>query len=154
MAMRMARAGPLHAKAERMWQLVADPVRTAFNIVTLPEEMSVAEAIDLHRASAEMGLPQGKVIVNGLYPDFFAGDGATLSQARARSGAAADLSGQIARAALDAAASSITRRQAHKAMMAKLADGLPLERIALPLLFPSRIGYGELATLADGLDGL
>lgn len=158
MAMSMTRMGPLHAKAERMWQLVADPARTAFNIVTLPEEMSVNEAIDLHQAAAAMGLPHGKVIVNGIYPDFFPGDEAALLTASARAperGAApADLSGRIARAALDAAASSVTRRQAHVETIAKLAARLPLERIELPYLFSPRIAADELATLAGPLDGL
>jgi anion-transporting ArsA/GET3 family ATPase len=154
MAMNMARVGPLHDKAERMWQLVADPGRTAFNIVTLPEEMSVNEAIDLHQASSAMGLPQGAVIVDGVYPDFFHGDEAALSHAREHGGVPADLSARIARAALEAAASSVARRQAHMEMMAKLADGLPLERIVLPFLFCPRIGTGELETLADSLDRL
>jgi anion-transporting ArsA/GET3 family ATPase len=150
MAMSMARMGPLYAKAERMWQLVADPVRTAFNIVTLPEEMSVNEAIDLHQAAAALGLPSGKVIVNGVYPDFFPGDEAALL--RARGEVPADLPGRIARAALDAAASSVTRRQAHVEMIAKLADGLPLEHIVLPFLFSRRVKFEELALLADSLD--
>jgi anion-transporting ArsA/GET3 family ATPase len=158
MAMSMARMGPLHAKAERMWRLVADPARTAFNIVTLPEEMSVNEAIDLHQASAAMGLPPGKVIVNGVHPDFFPGAEAALLSARARApegdAALADLSGRIARAALDAAVSSVARRQAHVETIAKLAAGLPLERIELPFLFAPAIAAGELAALADPLDGL
>ncbi|HEV3058250.1 MAG TPA: ArsA-related P-loop ATPase [Vicinamibacterales bacterium] len=153
MAMSMAPIGPLRAKAERMWRLVADPVRTAFNIVTLPEEMSVNEAIDLHRASSEMGLPRGAVIVNGVWPDFFAGDEAAL--ARAREGrVSGDLSGRIARAALDAAASSVVRRQAQMEMVAKLAEGLPLERTVLPFLPCARIGPAELETLADSLEPL
>jgi anion-transporting ArsA/GET3 family ATPase len=158
MAMRMARMGPLHAKAERMWQLVADPVHTAFNIVTLPEEMSVNEAIDLHQGAAAMGLPQGKVIVNGVYPDFFPGDEAVISSAGARDGeraaAPADLSTRIARAALAAAASSVARRRSHVETIAKLAAGLPLEPIELPFLFSPRIGAEELAALAGRLDGL
>ena len=70
-AMSMTRMSPLHAKAERMWRLLADPARTALNIVTLPEEMPVNEAIELHEAAEKMGLPRGKVVVNGVYPDFF-----------------------------------------------------------------------------------
>jgi anion-transporting ArsA/GET3 family ATPase len=153
MAMSMAPIGPLRAKAERMWQLVADPVRTAFNIVTLPEDMSVNEAIDLHQASAEMGLPRGAVIVNGVSPDVFAGDEAAL--ARAREGqVSADLPGRIARAALDAAAASVVRRQAQMEMVAKLAEGVPLERTCLPFLSCARIGPGELETLANRLERL
>src|SRR5256885_17027929 len=43
MLMRMIRVGPLHTKARKMLELLTDPERTAFNIVTLPEEMPVNE---------------------------------------------------------------------------------------------------------------
>ena len=104
--------------------------------------------------SAAMGLPPGKVIVNGVYPDFFAGDEAVLSRARQRRAAPADLPGRVALAALDAAASSVVRRHAHMDTVATLTEVLPVEQIALPFLFGPRIGPGELATLADGLDRL
>jgi anion-transporting ArsA/GET3 family ATPase len=59
-AMSMTQRGPLHSKAERMWRLLTDPARTALNIVTLPEDMPVSEAIDLHEAAAKLGLPAGR----------------------------------------------------------------------------------------------
>jgi anion-transporting ArsA/GET3 family ATPase len=154
MAMNMARLGPLAAKAERMWRLVADPVRAAFNIVTLPEEMSVNEAIELHHAAAAIGLPPGRVIVNGVYADVFAGDEDALADERGWRGTPADPSGRVALAAFAAAVSFTTRRRAQMAMIAKLAEVVPGPRIALPFLFGPRIGPGELATLADSLDGL
>jgi anion-transporting ArsA/GET3 family ATPase len=166
MAMRMARIGPLYARAERMWQLVSDADHAAFNIVTLPEEMSVNEAIELQAAAAAIGLPQGKVIVNGVYPDVFRGDEAALARAHDRGGEPADLAGRIARAALDAAMFSVARRRAQDETIARLAASLPHslpqgvphsvlhDRIVLPFLFSPRIGFQETATLADSLDGL
>ena len=154
MAMGMARTGPLFAKAERMWQLVSDPVRTAFNIVTLPEEMSVNESIELYAAAQALGLPWGTVIVNGVYPDFFPHDAGALQLAQARAEPAADLTGRIARAALDAAVSSSVRRQADQDMIARLASRLAVDRIELPLLFTPRIGPEDLESLADRLDAL
>jgi anion-transporting ArsA/GET3 family ATPase len=152
-AMKMAPMGPLYAKAERLWQLVSDADHVAFNIVTLPEEMPASEAIELHAAAAAMGLPQGKVIVNGMYPDFFRGDEAALERARQPGGEPADLAGRIARAALDAARSSMARRRAQEETIAKLAASLPLDRIVLPFLFSPRVRSQEIATLADSLDG-
>jgi anion-transporting ArsA/GET3 family ATPase len=153
-AMGMARMGPLFAKAERMWRLLSDPARTAFNIVTLPEEMSVNESIELHAAARALGLPLGKLIVNGVHPDFFPNRASVLQSARARVAPAGDLTGRVARAALDAAVSSSARRQADQDMLAKLASGLPLERIELPLLFPPRVGLQDLETLADRMGAL
>jgi anion-transporting ArsA/GET3 family ATPase len=152
-AMSLARIGPLHAKAERMWHLVSDPARTAFNIVTLPEEMSVNESVDLYTASQALGLPAGKLIVNAVHPDAFGSDEAVLRQARARVPAPADLDGRVARAALDAALSSSARSRADREMLAKLASDVPLERVVLPFVFSPRIGPADLEALADGMDG-
>ena len=152
-AMTLLQAGPLYARAERMWQMVSDPDHSAFNIVTLPEEMPVSEAIELHAASKAMGLPQGKVIVNGVYPDFFDGDEAALDRAREPGNAGADVTARIARAALDAARSSVMRRRAQQETIAKLAAGIPLDRIVLPYLFSPRVRSGEIETLADSLEG-
>jgi anion-transporting ArsA/GET3 family ATPase len=121
-AMSMVRMGPLYSKAERMWQLLSDPARTAFNIVTLPEDMSVNESLDLYAAAQAMGLPCGKVIVNGAYPDFFPNDRPALLRARERAGPPSDLTGRIARAALDAAVSSSSRR-AVRALRGRFAAG-------------------------------
>ena len=57
-------------------------------------------------------------------------------------------------AALDAAVSSVARRQADEEMLAKIAAELPLDRVVLPRLYRPRIGPEELDMLADGLDGL
>ena len=152
MAMSMARVGPLFAKAERLWQLIADPARTAFSIVTLPEELSVSEAIELRTAAVEMGLPPGTVIVNGVHPELFPGEDAVLSRAREQASPVSQPAAALARAALDAAASATARRRADVAMVERLTRELPLPPIVLPFLSRSRIGPAEIATLADGLD--
>jgi anion-transporting ArsA/GET3 family ATPase len=154
MAMTMARVGPLYAKVERMWQLLADPVRTAFNIVTLPEEMSVAESIDLHKAAEELGLPRGKVIVNGVYPEVQPAHAAELRRIRGALPPAGSLDERVASAALDSGLVSVARREAHEEMIAKLAAALPQERLILPFVFGPRIGPEELEALATPLEAL
>lgn len=151
--MTMVRMGPLHWKAEKMWKLLTDPARTAFNIVTMPEEMPVNEAIDLHKAAAEIGLPGGKLVVNAVYPDLFEGDDEDLRRLREQVEAVDGLSGAIALAALDCALSTAARRAMHEEMVAKLAAEVPRERVMLPFLFRPRIGPEEIETLADGLEG-
>jgi anion-transporting ArsA/GET3 family ATPase len=154
MAMSMARVGPLHAMAERMWRLLADPARTAFNIVAWPEEMSVNESIELHAAAEELGLPRGKVIVNGVHPDVFSGEIDELRRLRRESRDADDARSRIARAALEAAVSSAARREADEAMVSKLAGALPQELLLLPFLSAPSIGVEEIEALADRLEGL
>jgi hypothetical protein len=94
------------------------------------------------------------VIVNGVYPAFFSGDEAALTRVRENGGVSTDLNARIARAAVAAAVAAVASRRTHMEMVAKVASGLPLERVDLPFLFCPRIGPDQLATLADGLDGL
>ena len=152
MAMSMAGMGPLHSKAERMWQLLADPARTVLNIVTLPEEMPVNETIDLHEAAEKMGLPRGRIIVNGVCPDFFPDEHDHLRRLREQVVPSDEPDARVARAALDRAIASIAWREEQEEMIQTLADRLPQERMILPLLFRPRIGPEEIETLADGLE--
>ena len=151
-AMSMTQRGPLYAKTERMWRLLTDSTRTALNIVTLPEDMSVSEAIDLHNAAEELGLPRGKVVVNGVYPDFFPDEREHLRRMREHAPATDPPVARIARVALDRAVSSVVRREAQEQMIETLAQTLPQERIILPLLFRPRIRVEDIETLADGLE--
>ncbi len=153
-AMSMTQRGPLHSKAERMWRLLTDPARTALSIVTLPEDMPVSEAIDLHEAAAKLGLPRGKVVVNGVYPDVFPDEREHLRRMREHAAPPEGPAARVARAALDRAVYSVVRREAHEHMIETLAQALPHERIILPLLFRPRIGREDLETLADGLEAL
>jgi anion-transporting ArsA/GET3 family ATPase len=153
-AMSMTQGGPLHSKAERMWRLLTDPARTALNLVTLPEDMPVSEAIDLHKAATELGLPRGKVVVNGVYPDFSPDDREHLRRMREHAAPLDGPAARVARAALDRAVSSVVRREAHEHMIDTLARALPHERITLPWLFSPQIGPEDIETLADGLEAL
>ncbi len=153
MTMKMVKGGPLFRKAERMWELVTDPKRTAFNIVTLPEEMPVNESIDLHAAATELGLPPGKLIVNGVYPELFdRAESEMLDGLREKAKPAEGIPGVIAAAALDAALVYRGRERMHEEMLKKLKDELPLERHELPFLFRPRVGAEEVEQLADRLE--
>lgn len=151
--MTMVRMGPVHRKAEKMWELLTDPARTAFNIVTMPEEMPVNEAIDLHKAAEEIGLPAGKLVVNAVYPGLFDRDGEDLHRMRQQARPVDGLAGRIARAALESALSTAARRAMHEEMIGRLAAEAPRERVLLPFLFRPRIGPEEIETLADRLEG-
>lgn len=154
MTMRMVRMGPLHRKAETMWNLLTDPERTAFNIVTLPEEMPVNESIDLHKAADEVGLPPGKLLVNGVYPDIFEGNGKEIARLEAQADPAEGISGKIAKAALDNARTTYARYEMHREMIDKLEEAVPRERVELPFVFTPGLGPAEIETLADYVTGL
>lgn len=155
MTMAMVKMGPLFRKAEAMWRLISDPVRTAFNIVTLPEEMPVNESLDLHAAATEMGLPPGVLVVNGVYPELFdTEERARLDDVRARAKPADGVPGIIAGAALDASLSYRARRGMHEEMIGRLAKELPLPRHELPFLFRPSMGAEEIEMLARHLEGI
>ena len=74
--------GPMADDARRMQSLLTDPVRTSLNIVTLPEAMPVAEAIDLRKQlEGLLRLPTGYVFLNAVRGAV--GDDATLGELEA-----------------------------------------------------------------------
>ena len=146
MAMRMAPAGPIFTMLERMWKLLADPSRTALNIVSLAEEMPVNESIELDRAASDLGIPRGALIVNGLYPDLFPEGEAALD--------AVPASTSLTRSMVAVARSTLSRRTEQNLMIARLDTALPERRVVLPLLATPRIGPNDIETLADHLGAL
>jgi anion-transporting ArsA/GET3 family ATPase len=156
-AMRLTLAGPLHGHAERAWKLLSDEERTALTIVTLPEEMSVTESLELHAAAEDLQMPRGAVVVNGMYPDLFRGEADRLRRILDGAPPPSPTAAQedaIARAALERAVAFTVRRSAQEAMVERLAEVLPQKRAVLPFLFLPKIGPDEVETLADGLEGL
>lgn len=66
--------GFVRREALKVAELLQDPLRTAFHIVTTPAEMPVNEALDLHEiARSRLRLPMGCLFVNQVYPPFFQG---------------------------------------------------------------------------------
>ena len=66
--------GFVRREAQKVADLLQDPVRTAFNIVTTLAEMPVNEAIELHKnARSSLRLPIGCLFVNQVVPPFFVG---------------------------------------------------------------------------------
>ena len=66
--------GFVRREARKVADLLQDPLRTAFHIVTTPAEMPVNEAFDLYEsARSKLHLPIGCLFVNQVYPPFFQG---------------------------------------------------------------------------------
>jgi anion-transporting ArsA/GET3 family ATPase len=64
--------GPLAFHVAMMQEMLTDPRRTSLQIVTLPEEMPVREALDLRRVvHDELKIPLGYVFVNCVNPPLF-----------------------------------------------------------------------------------
>lgn len=64
--------GPLRSQTFEVQKMLLDPDRTMLNVVTLPEEMAVNEAVDLHTIAREsLQIPVGFTFVNGVFPPLF-----------------------------------------------------------------------------------
>ncbi len=67
--------GPLRTQTDWMIDILEDPALTSINIVTTPEEMPVAETIELiQRVRSASRAPLGSVVVNRVLPELFTRD--------------------------------------------------------------------------------
>jgi len=146
---RLAKMGPIKTQSEGVAALLRSPM-TAVHVVTLLEEMPVQETLDAISELAKLGIPVGKVIINGSRPPLLAG--AKLTQTELRRGlAAAGLPTDRATVAgLHAEAKAhLSRLTLEESLRADLAElGRPL--VELPQL-PDGVDRAGLDTLAAAL---
>jgi anion-transporting ArsA/GET3 family ATPase len=138
-------SGPLAHAAREANELLRDPAQTIVHLVTLAEEMPVAETLDLCRALRdEAGVPLGRLVVNALWPDRWRPDGTAARVLDGIEGAAlpADLDAVVA-----AARAARARRALQEHYVARLTAELPLPQIRLPMLFAPVLGRAEALEL-------
>jgi anion-transporting ArsA/GET3 family ATPase len=69
------RKGFVNKEAQKVVDLLRDPAKTSFNIVTTLAEMPVNEALELREKIADhLKMPLGFFFINRVYPPFFQGD--------------------------------------------------------------------------------
>jgi anion-transporting ArsA/GET3 family ATPase len=136
-------AGLLRRDAERAWALFRDPQACAIVLVTLPEEMPTTETIELARALSEMGLPVGRVVVNGVLPPIFSREERAALEA---------LPVFEVRTAGDAALHASRERAARERVQAeslnRLSRDLPVAPSFIPLLFEDAANPDAIRRLA------
>jgi anion-transporting ArsA/GET3 family ATPase len=121
--------GLLRRDAERAWALFQDPKTCAIVLVTLPEEMPTTETIELARALGEMGLPIGRVVVNGVLPPLFSRQERAVLEAVVSVDPAAP-----GEAAIVAGRDRSTRERVQAESLNRLSRELPVPPAFLPLL--------------------
>jgi anion-transporting ArsA/GET3 family ATPase len=151
----IARVGPIKRQADTIYRFVTNPKLTSICAVAWPEEMPVNETLDLQRSlKRDLGLKLDHVFMNGIYPQLFGDDEATLLQERLEreagsNGAGADA---IRRAALRAAVSEHRRATAHREQLARLEQGVRKDVVELPFLFRPQLDMGAVEELADRIE--
>jgi len=138
------RKGFVNKEAQKVVDLLRDPARTSFNIVTTLAEMPVNEALELRASVAQrLKMPLGILFVNQVYPPFFQG---AERQAYDAWQARVETPGGIPEEpGIRACAESWERRAAAQALQReKLVSAQAGARVELPLL-PGRRNDLELA---------
>jgi len=144
---RLAKMGPIKTQSEGVASLLRSPI-TAVHVVTLLEEMPVQESLDAIAELGTLGIPVGRVIVNGARPPLLPAGRVTKTELR-RGLVAAGLPADPATiGGLQAEAKAhLTRRELEESLRAELAElGRPM--VELPLL-PAGIDRAGLTELAD-----
>ncbi|MCL4434343.1 MAG: ArsA family ATPase [Actinobacteria bacterium] len=160
-----ARSGPVRTQAQEVVEFLSDPSRCRVILVTLPEEMPVAESIETaYQLEDRAGVTLGPVVVNGCLEPL--PPAVTLSESNRKSlldslhgpfnftGSetikiipSADLLEGMAQAA----AFHDHRRIQQIEQRQRLAEELPLPQLHLPYLFRPSSGLNELHALAESL---
>jgi anion-transporting ArsA/GET3 family ATPase len=144
-------AGLVQREAGRVAGLLRDPAATAVHLVTLAEDMPVAETLETHaKLTGELALPAGRVLVNRVHNRRFPAD----AMARLREGAASstgrqrEMLGAVAdRAEEESGWSEINQEQLERLRTALGGETL----VEVPFLFAEEFGARELERVGQGL---
>ena len=130
--------------------MLADPARTGYVGVALPEEMPVNETIELERRLRDaIGLGLDAIVMNAMWPERFSSADVTKLRAAARDGYEPDELGAV-RAAL-AAHERVKAQRVHLRRLEAATDA-PIS--TLPFVFESELGLEHYEHLADELAAL
>jgi anion-transporting ArsA/GET3 family ATPase len=140
----LARVGPIHRQAGIIDGFLRDPRSTAVLAVALPEEMPVAETLELEeRVRDEAGIELSAILVNAVLPERF-------SAADAKRIAAAD--GDAIRPALDAALAEHRQVRGQRSQLRRLRRAAKAPVSTLPYVFAPEIGVEQLESLSRELE--
>jgi anion-transporting ArsA/GET3 family ATPase len=143
----IARVGPIHRQAYRVHDFISDSRLTGTLAVSMPEEMPVAETLELEeRLGDEMKMKLDAIVVNGLYPERFS---------REEGERIGSLDGSLdpgARAALRAALLEHERARAQRSQLRRLRRGAGAPVLTLPYLFEPELGLEQLEQLSRELE--
>lgn len=148
--------GPIRSQAQSLVDMLLDPDRTRAVLVTLLEEMPVAETLEGAHALRELGVALGPLVVNRVLAGRFDGakrkslaglDGAEL--ARLVTNAGVDLDEGAAEELLELGRADLARFDQQRELQAQLERRLTVPQLALPEIYSDHFGTAELGALAE-----
>jgi anion-transporting ArsA/GET3 family ATPase len=141
--------GPLTNTARRVRELLTDASQCALLVVTLAEDLPVAEAIDLYQQNERLlRIPVGAVVVNQLWPDDFSGDENIFGCIERTGCMHAD---PVLAPLCERARVTRARRRLNEQHLEQLRQGIPAPQLKIPLLFRPQFGAAELREVSDAL---
>jgi anion-transporting ArsA/GET3 family ATPase len=143
--------GPLTEYAQKMKTMLEDTQKTTPVYVTLPEDMPYNETIELrHKIERQVGLPKGRVVINGIHPNVLDAETTAAYQAVLNTPDATE--GPLA-PFIQAAQRRIGRRQLQDGYIQKIEHSFQELPIAKIPFFASRsFGPKEVEQIADLLE--
>jgi anion-transporting ArsA/GET3 family ATPase len=143
----IARVGPIRRQAFKIRDMLADPRRTGYVAVALPEEMPVNETLELERRLPEaVGTGLAAIVVNGMWPERFSAADAEAMRTASENGLRPEAAGTL-RAALTAH----QRARAQRSHLRRLRRAASARVVTLPYLFGPDLGLPEYERLAGDL---
>jgi anion-transporting ArsA/GET3 family ATPase len=153
----LVNVGPIRTQAQSLVDLLLDEQRTCAVLVTLLEEMPVAETVDSVRALGDLGVAVGPVLVNRVLPERFdEGQRKALTEQLdvghlrdLLAGADLEVETASAEALLARGHEELERLALQAAMREELDQAVPLPRFELPELYADDFAAAEVGRLAD-----
>lgn len=140
-------AGPMKTEAERMAELVEDPRRACFHLVTLPEEMPVSEARELFQAARDrVRMSPGLCVMNRMRSRMFSPEEERLVRQVEAAGE------EVLSPYVEAAVREIQRQSAQEGYRSQFRAATTGPLVTLPELEREDLGPSELDVLVDALD--
>jgi anion-transporting ArsA/GET3 family ATPase len=158
------RVGPVRRQSDWLVQMLQDPKRTRVHLVTLPEEMPVAETLETSQAIEEkLNIAQGAVFANAVYSSMFTKEEEKtvkeLDQDRhfenmliEAHGVGLALDGEDLRNLLKYARFLLNRRSIQQHHLRQLKKGTTAPVAQLPFLFSAGLGLPDIESLSDVIE--
>lgn len=153
----LVRVGLVRQQTDWMLELLSEPATTGVVVVTTPEEMPVAETLELTAAlRSETTVDVAAVVVNRVLPELFAAREEEVFEGLGRPAAVAHLAGALEAdpvPLLDAARLAVTLRRTGAGHLERLRAALPgdIPTLYLPYLFAREQGRRATRRIADEL---
>jgi len=135
----IAKVGPIANQANRIAETLHDPDFTAIVAVAIPEELAVAETLELHEALLRERLDLAAVVLNGCHPARFSEADLKLLRPLAH------------QPSVRVALAANTRAELEREQSARLQEHFGERIQRLPYLFVPALGQDELRVLGEEL---